>query len=593
MSIALDTRVVANDQKATIRYVGPVAGQEGDWIGLEWDDPSRGKHDGSTAGQQYFQCLYSRTGGSFLRKNKFDATAELGITITAALRLRYQGQDSDQNQVDGGSQMFVQTATNRKVEVKLVGQEKLLAKQGKLEELTGVALVDARVASLGPPGELASVAPRLEELDLSANLLPSWHSVAALADELPRLTVLNLSLNRMRFPDATSALPAQRFGQLHTLVFNQCWITWAQVVAVAGSAPGLRELHLCGNAICSLQAPGTAQQLTSLSQLQVLDLEDNGLSEWQEVEQLAGLPCLERLLLSGNQLTEVHYPLGATAGQDGPFAALKSLLLGENRLASWASVDALNQFPCLREVRLTGNPLLASSQGGGRYEIIARVANLTMVNASAVRQHERRDSELRYLRLVLADAEAAPDVTARQHVLAQHPQLQDLKDRFVRRGQVHAGVGGTALAASMLELRLTCVAPSAGNKMGTQTKKIPASLTVGKLKLLCERLFKLPVARQALFLRVAHDPMPENIGSDDSHDLGFWDVQSGAELLVDEFDAAAKQVVEQRAKQEQAAQRNSRMAQQLKDIQLMKSVQEGQQTEALAAIAARQNQLAA
>ena len=31
--------------KATIRYVGSVDGQEGCWVGLEWDDISRGKHD--------------------------------------------------------------------------------------------------------------------------------------------------------------------------------------------------------------------------------------------------------------------------------------------------------------------------------------------------------------------------------------------------------------------------------------------------------------------------------------------------------------------------------------------------------------------
>ena len=42
----------------TVRYVGPVEGTKGDWLGVEWDDPSRGKHDGSHSGVIYFECRY-------------------------------------------------------------------------------------------------------------------------------------------------------------------------------------------------------------------------------------------------------------------------------------------------------------------------------------------------------------------------------------------------------------------------------------------------------------------------------------------------------------------------------------------------------
>ena len=54
----------------------------------------------------------------------------------------------------------------------------------------------------------------------------------------------------------------------------------------------------------------------------------------------------------------------------------------------------------------------------------------------------------------------------------------------------------------------------------------PGSLEVGKLKLLCQRLFKVPTARQALFLKVGgENPMPDNIGQDDSKDLMFFSVE--------------------------------------------------------------------
>jgi hypothetical protein len=40
----------------TVRYIGEVAGTTGSWLGVEWDDPSRGKHDGQHKGVRYFSC---------------------------------------------------------------------------------------------------------------------------------------------------------------------------------------------------------------------------------------------------------------------------------------------------------------------------------------------------------------------------------------------------------------------------------------------------------------------------------------------------------------------------------------------------------
>lgn len=42
----------------TVRYLGEVAGTSGSWIGVEWDDSTRGKHDGSHKGTRYFTCKF-------------------------------------------------------------------------------------------------------------------------------------------------------------------------------------------------------------------------------------------------------------------------------------------------------------------------------------------------------------------------------------------------------------------------------------------------------------------------------------------------------------------------------------------------------
>lgn len=40
----------------TVRYVGKVEGTTGEWLGVEWDDPTRGKHSGQHQGVKYFTC---------------------------------------------------------------------------------------------------------------------------------------------------------------------------------------------------------------------------------------------------------------------------------------------------------------------------------------------------------------------------------------------------------------------------------------------------------------------------------------------------------------------------------------------------------
>ncbi len=53
----LGTRFALSGYIGTIRYVGKVGGTSGVWLGVEWDDSDRGKHDGIKDGKRYFACL--------------------------------------------------------------------------------------------------------------------------------------------------------------------------------------------------------------------------------------------------------------------------------------------------------------------------------------------------------------------------------------------------------------------------------------------------------------------------------------------------------------------------------------------------------
>lgn len=53
-------RLSYDQQLCVVRYVGEVQGTKGAWLGVEWDDASRGKHNGEHQGVRYFECTKVR-----------------------------------------------------------------------------------------------------------------------------------------------------------------------------------------------------------------------------------------------------------------------------------------------------------------------------------------------------------------------------------------------------------------------------------------------------------------------------------------------------------------------------------------------------
>ena len=88
MSLCIGTRLIVDKCKATVRYVGAVEGQQGTWVGLEWDEVSRGKHDGTVGDRQYFTCKHSAPRGSFVREAKLFQVADLGTNLPLAITRR-------------------------------------------------------------------------------------------------------------------------------------------------------------------------------------------------------------------------------------------------------------------------------------------------------------------------------------------------------------------------------------------------------------------------------------------------------------------------------------------------------------------------
>lgn len=143
-------------QAATVRYVGPVEGQGGTWVGIEYDEPGRGKHDGTHAGRRYFACAGGPATGSLVRLPKFLEAADFGRSLAAAARERYSRGGSE----DGGSggeggggeaaqSMYVPTAGNRRLAVELVERaEGAAGRRAAAAGAGGAELAGHRISSV-------------------------------------------------------------------------------------------------------------------------------------------------------------------------------------------------------------------------------------------------------------------------------------------------------------------------------------------------------------------------------------------------------------------------------------------------------------
>ncbi|KAL0539154.1 hypothetical protein IC582_023334 [Cucumis melo] len=511
----------------TVAFIGTLEGYSGTWVGVDWDD-NNGKHDGSINGVRYFQAKSERS-GSFVRVQNLS----IGISLLQALDLRYRG-DSTKEEED---EMYVLSASDKRVSVQFVGKDLIKDKLSRFEELTSVSLSYMGVSSLGDPGQIGSVLPNLKQLDLTGNLLSDWKDISTLCDQLQALVAIILSNNLL---SCEISGPLQ-LKHIRILVLNNTGITWMQVEILKHSLPAIEELHLMGNNISEVK-PESSSMVEGFNLLRLLNLENNCIAEWNEILKLGQLRSLEQIQLNNNKLSHIFYPnldelhelFGDVElqGDCFPFQNLRCLFLGGNNIDDLASIDVLNSFPNLIDIRLSENPIADPMRGGiPRYVLIARLSKIQIINGSEVTPRERRDSEIRYIRMVMSNLDGNREKTFRLH-----PRFEELK-RFYGIEDNRASVGPAGpqkLSSGLISITLKCVGASIGEKPPV-TKKLPpaTSVTVGKLKMLCESFFKLKSIKLKLYLQEEDSPMPILL-EDDMTSLMDLGVGNESNILVDE-----------------------------------------------------------
>ncbi|KAF8965202.1 hypothetical protein BDZ97DRAFT_1904102 [Flammula alnicola] len=382
---SVGARISHNGHLGTIKYVGPVDNTPGLWLGVEWDSPDRGKHDGNKDGKQYFTCRF-KTSGSFIRPTSHIL---YGISFLEALSAKYietlHGSKSQETVTLGSSQGVIQ--------VEAVSLDKIREKFARLDRLREVSLENANVVKGDPSGSILNICPNIRGLDISQNLLPSWEAVAQITQELPLLQRLSLNRNRLQMPTNYDVL-TNAFLKLTEIHLNDTLMTWTDMQTITASMPQLQAIEMGYNRLTRLGSdkPPTSYNSTVL----FFNLDSNSCSDWIHIcSSLREYKSLQRVVLTSNSVETIPFPEYPSDFLPG----IKYLSLSDNRIRGWDAIDALSCWlPGLETLTIGGNALRGNQS---RPLLIARIPSLRTLDGAAISSRERTDSELFYMSSIM------------------------------------------------------------------------------------------------------------------------------------------------------------------------------------------------
>ncbi|KAK7038108.1 tubulin-specific chaperone E [Favolaschia claudopus] len=521
------TRLRLGEHTGTVKFVGDVDNTSGIWLGVEWDAPERGKHDGVKDGKRYFSCRIPNA-GSFIRPSP---NISYGTSFLKALYSKYvempHNAESQEKVLLGSS--------NGAIEVEAVDLDKIRRKFANLDRLREVSLDNEYIARYDePPGTIRSTCPSVRGLDLTASLISSWDLIAAICVELPALQRLSLNRNRLEFPSDSRALELA-FPNLIELRLNHTLTTWKEMQRVTAAMPALQIIEVGYNFIDKLSSPSLVQE----SKISTINLDSNNLDNWVHIsDSLQSYPSLERVVLTSNKIEKIPPPL---AGQS---LNIKQLSLSLNRLGSWDDIDALTTWcPALSSLTLNGNPLFDDPVQGrnSRQLTIARIPTLMALDAAAISPKERTDCELFYLSHV---ALHGPKSEQERHV--SYPRWTELCEKHGRPAEHEPDHNQDKLSRRLIEVNAYCCAaspPSSNIDSQIATTllrdaehsplRVLPTMTLWALRLKLCKILKLSASSTALSLWLQmQDGSLAPLESDrDTQDLAWLGIESGSNIV--------------------------------------------------------------
>ncbi|KRY68522.1 Tubulin-specific chaperone E [Trichinella pseudospiralis] len=455
--MVIGCRVRHRGARGVVKFCGRIGLLDGEWLGIDWDERSRGKHDGTYQNVRYFETSAPQS-GSFMRPD----TVEYGCS-------------------------FVEAGKERIAECTNISQWE------KIEKMSCLCLDGTLVSFAGELSVSDSVLfSGITSLYLRNTLIVDWSEIVQIIRFMPCLSSLALSNNKLQSTHC-AALENVSFSQIETLALSQTEYNWNEVSVLPKVFPNLNEFWLSYNCINVIESE------LEMPSLRLLSLESNPLASWHEVLKLGSLSNLQCLFLGHTKLKEISIP------QSSLFPSLRSLMLSHNEIADWNSINELNKIPSLEELSIIGNPVLNLDKSRSRQFIIAKIAHLRVFNKVAISAAERKGSEIDYLKhygttwLKLRNAKGMEDNLA--CFLSEHPRYMDLVKLYGEPDHFETVKNPLKnMTQCMQMLKFTY------SDKPVIEKRVPNFLTVQKLKILVSELFHLKPQLVKLSYKSSRNP---------------------------------------------------------------------------------------
>ncbi|KAG4032483.1 hypothetical protein MFRU_007g03840 [Monilinia fructicola] len=489
-------RVSFQGQLCTIRYIGEVKDTEKEWLGVEWDDPSRGKNDG----KGYFECLSKApTPGSFIRPTRkpdpeqsfveavFHKYAS-GDAITPEKQIVISGKVAEEV---GFDKIAEQQARVHELKIVLVDGQRINRAHSKLRttQASDTSAVDFTVAE---------ACPSIVELDLSRNLFGTLDEVEKICEQLKNLKTLRLNGNRLILDrskilhDVVPGSVEEVFNKVKSLELDATLIDWNDLCVLMQRFISTISLTASSNSFQKLTTPIANCSLASLT------LEYNEFTLLTDLEVLTQLTSLESLLLKGNKICATGTMTGTGAVKTfAPLVfnqKLSYIDLSSNKINDWGFVDELVQiFPGMTSLRLSKNPLYPESNSlstmGSLNEesmlTLARLGNLQKLNFSTITPQDRNNAELFYLSEIGREL-GGVDSTQESAVLSRHKRYKELCDLHgppVVARKEEAEINPAFLEARLIKFTFYIPPKLGSDKMEmTLIKEIPKTFNIYRVK---------------------------------------------------------------------------------------------------------------
>lgn len=371
-----------------MRYIGPVTGTSTneDWVGIEWDDVTHGKHDGLVHSVRYFQTSHS-TGGSFVKRSKV-VTGDWLLSCLSSRLEELEWRSDELLRVGGGDVRIYARGLGGLDTVDLSGWDVCDVDKGLGTVLHATTNLRLRGCLLGGPAThriLDELGHVLHRLDVAENRLETGGSGAHTA-------VRELVVNGCVFGEHVLQGLLRRMTQLETLRAWGC---------------GLQALH--------------AWEM--LGRVRVVDVGGNAIG-WGEIVRALGASPVQTLYAGGN----AGWGEEECVQLEGRFRALETLGVEGNGIEEWDWVERLAGVRGLRRLGIRGNGVMKGRYGlSGRMETIGRLRNVQTVDGSEVGSDERVWAERMYVaKVVQRDVRECGE----EEACRRHGRLKELRELY-------------------------------------------------------------------------------------------------------------------------------------------------------------------